>query len=145
MRRKKTAAAVAAAALAAGLAVGVTALQAAPSAPAQAKAATVNGTLKEWGLALSPATVKAGKITFVVKNIGKKKHELVIIKTNKAANALPMEGREASEKGAVDEIGNVNPGATQRLTVKLKKGKYVIICNLAGHYKRGQYAGFTVS
>ena len=145
MRRRRLAGATAAAALVAGLAVTTSALQAAPAAPAQVKAATVRGTLKEWGLTVSPAKVTAGKVTFVVRNIGKKKHEFVVIKTNKAANALPMEGREASEKGAVDEIGEIAPGATERLTINLKKGKYVLICNLPGHYKRGQYAGFTVS
>ena len=145
MRRRKIAVATAAAALVAGLAVATSALQAAPAVPDQVKAATVKGTLKEWGLAVIPAKVTAGRVTFVVKNIGKKKHEFVVIKTNRAANALPIEGREASEKGAVDEIGEIGPGSTERLTLNLKKGKYVLICNLPGHYKRGQYAGLTVS
>jgi uncharacterized cupredoxin-like copper-binding protein len=31
------------------------------------------------------------------------------------------------------------------LTLNLKKGRYVLICNIPGHYKSGMHADFTVS
>jgi uncharacterized cupredoxin-like copper-binding protein len=119
---------------------------AAPAGGLRQAAARVKVTLgqpgKEFSLVPSPTSAKAGKVTFVVTNKGKMEHEFVVIKTNKAPGKLPMEGDEASEKGAVGEIGSVKPGQTRRVTLTLKAGKHVLICNLPGHYKAGQYAGF---
>jgi uncharacterized cupredoxin-like copper-binding protein len=42
------------------------------------------------------------------------------------------------------EAGDIKPGQTKKVTLTLKPGKYVLLCNLAGHYKAGQYAAFTV-
>src|SRR6266508_3928483 len=50
-----------------------------------------------------------GKVRFVVTNIGKVKHEFVVLKTNKPAGNL-LKGQEADETGAVGEIGGVPPG-----------------------------------
>jgi uncharacterized cupredoxin-like copper-binding protein len=143
MRRKRTAWGIAIAAGVTGL-VAASALAVTQAAGTQAKATTVKVTLKEWKVTPSRTTAKAGKVTFVVSNKGTKEHEFVVIKTKKPANALPMKGRQASEKGAVDEIEEFDAGLTKRLTLTLTKGKYVLICNLPGHYKRGQYASFTV-
>jgi uncharacterized cupredoxin-like copper-binding protein len=106
--------------------------------------ATIRAKLVEWKMTLLPAQVAAGKVTFVVRNTGFQKHELVVIRTNRAPNALPVKGYEASEVGSQGEIEDILPGQTKQLTLTLRIGKYVAICNLAKHYKRGQHAGFTV-
>jgi len=36
------------------------------------------------------------------------------------------------------------PGKTRRLALGLKPGKYVLICNVPGHYQAGMRVGFTV-
>jgi uncharacterized cupredoxin-like copper-binding protein len=100
--------------------------------------------LREWAIAPVPASATAGKITFIVKNNGKAKHEFVVIRTNLAPGKLPIKKNRASEKGAKGEVGNLLPGATKRLTLTLPKGKYVLICNYIGHYQAGQRAAFTV-
>jgi len=100
--------------------------------------------LREWAVAPAPASATAGKITFVVKNNGKTKHEFVVIKTDLAPAKLPVKKGRASEKGAKGEIGDLPAGSTKRLTLTLPKGKYVLICNLTGHYQAGQRAAFTV-
>ena len=115
----------------------------ASSAPAAAT--TVSIVLKEWSIRVSARSVPAGKVTFVVRNAGTMKHEFVVVRTNKAANALPLKGTEASEVGAKGEIAEFGPGVTKRLTLTLAPGKYVLICNLAGHYKAGQRLAFTVT
>lgn len=107
----------------------------------------VTGTLSEYKIALDKTSAPAGKVTFTVTNAGKITHEFVVIKTNKAPGDLPMEGPEASEKGAVGEIepDELAPGKTATKSFNLKPGKYVIICNIPGHYMKGQYIGFTVT
>ncbi len=84
-----------------------------------------------------------GKVRFVVTNIGKVKHEFVVLKTNKPAGNL-LKGNEADEAGAVGEIGGVPPGQARTLNLTLKPGHYALICNLPGHYRTGQFADFYV-
>lgn len=106
--------------------------------------------VSEDEFSLKPATARApaGRVTFDVADEGKVKHEFVVIRTPKKADAL-LEGDEADETGAVDEIEDIEPGAEQRLTLDLKPGHYALICNLPGHYmpdgKPGMLADFTVS
>lgn len=35
-------------------------------------------------------------------------------------------------------------GQTKKLSLKLKAGHYALLCNLAGHYKSGQFVDFYV-
>ena len=106
--------------------------------------ATVKATLIEWKMTLSAKQVPAGKVTFVVHNAGLKEHEFVVIRTNRAPNALPVKAYKASEVGSQGEIGEFGAGLTKKLTLTLKPGKYVLICNIAKHYGRGQRAGLVV-
>ena len=128
--------------------IGAALIGAAVAVPAVAPAASGGGAskvaLREWAVTPVPATASAGKITFTVRNSGKTKHEFVVIRTNLAPAKLPVKNGRASEKGAKGEIGNLPPGSTKRLTLTLPKGRYVLICNLAGHYQAGQRAAFTV-
>ena len=55
-----------------------------------------------------------------------------------------MSGRGKNEAGNVGEIGSVKPGQTKKLALKLKAGHYALICNIAGHYKGGQFVDFYV-
>ena len=41
-----------------------------------------------------------------------------------------------------DELGS---GKSASATFDLSPGKYVLICNLGGHYRNGMFAGFTVN
>ncbi|MCH6556086.1 MAG: hypothetical protein IH797_05730 [Chloroflexi bacterium] len=52
------------------------------------KSATVGVELGEWFINSGSATVAAGSVTFEVSNIGKSGHELVLIKTDLAPDAL---------------------------------------------------------
>jgi uncharacterized cupredoxin-like copper-binding protein len=109
-------------------------------------AATIKVTMVEWDI-LPVTTTKAhpGKVTFVVRNAGKLTHEFVVIKVGKLAGNLAAPGEaEASEKGAVGEIGEVKPGQVKKVTLTLTKGHHALLCNLPGHYNRGQFLDFYV-
>ena len=104
----------------------------------------VRVTEKEFTINAVPASAKPGRVTFVVKNAGKLEHELVVVKTNLAPGKLPLKGTKASEAGRVGKIPPFKPGATKQLSLDLKAGKYVLFCNVSGHYKLGQRTGFKV-
>ena len=85
----------------------------------------------------------AGRVRFVVTNIGRMEHEFVVIKTNKPAGNL-LKGKEADETGAIGELDGVKPGNARVLVLSMTRGHYALICNLPGHYKTGQFADFYV-
>jgi uncharacterized cupredoxin-like copper-binding protein len=118
----------------------------APASSHGAKAISVNFRMVEWDiLPLTATKTGATRVTFVVRNAGKMTHEFVVLKTAKAAGNLAARGaREAPETGAVGEIEKIRPGEVKRLTLNLKKGHYSLICNLPGHYTRGQFVDFYV-
>jgi uncharacterized cupredoxin-like copper-binding protein len=130
---------VALAAAAAGCGNSTSAQEPKPAAPD-----TVTGTVSEWSVAVSPATVAAGNITFKITNTGKLPHEFVILRTAKGAGKLGG-GARVGETGHVGEIGDLPVGATKSVTLDLKPGHYSIVCNLPSHYKMGMHADLTVS
>ena len=111
-------------------------------------------------LTVSPATVPAGDVTFVVKNTGTIEHEAVVLKTNIPFDKLPITyggdppvpvktgADKVSEDTNIGETGdpNLKPGDTRTFTIKnMTAGNYVIVCNIADHYGKGMRAPFTVS
>lgn len=115
----------------------------ASAAPAAGQAKVVTVTLSEWKLVPSLKRIPAGKVTFVIRNGGKLVHELVLTRTDAASGKLPVSNGIAKVK-ALATIRNLAPGQTRRVTVTLRTGKYVLLCNLPAHYQSGQYAGLVV-
>jgi len=75
-----------------------------------------------------PATAKAGKTTFVIKNAGRKEH------------TLEIKGEGIDQKLSP----NPKPGQTATLQVDLKPGTYDINCPLPFHTMRGMKTTLTV-
>jgi uncharacterized cupredoxin-like copper-binding protein len=114
---------------------------------AETTKATVGVWLKEWRVISSAKTVPAGKVTFVVSNIGTLEHELVVIRSTRAPDALPTTGKKAREVGSRGEVEELQPSQANHLTTTMPAGRYILICNLGdhgGHYKRGMFASLTV-
>ena len=101
--------------------------------------------LKEFKVLPAPLTAKRGAVAFAVKNVGKIDHELVVLKTNVAPSKLPVKKGKAVETGRVGRVGPIKRGASRTLTLTLTAGKYVLLCNLPGHYVAGQRIGFRVT
>ncbi len=104
----------------------------------------VKASLTEMKITDSVDTVAAGKVKFTVSNDGAVTHEYVVLETPTPAAKLPVSGGRASEAGNIGETGDMQPGQTKTLTLKLKPGHYAIICNLPGHYLGGMYTDLTV-
>ena len=115
-----------------------------PLASGGGTSASVTVIEKEFTIVPNVKSVKAGKVTFTMRNTGKVAHEMIVLKTNKAPGSLSGTGASASEKGSLGEISGIKPGKSGKLTLTLQPGKYVLLCNLPGHYKSGQFTGFLV-
>jgi uncharacterized cupredoxin-like copper-binding protein len=100
----------------------------------------------EMKFVLTADSAPAGDVTFAVDNVGGVKHEMVVVRTDKAASDLGKSNGEADESGAVGEVGadKLGPGDSATLKLNLKAGHYALICNLPGHYAAGMYKDFTV-
>lgn len=78
-------------------------------------------------------TVKAGRVTFVVRNAGQAMHRFAVGRA-----PLPMKGAEPSPAAALARGRMLGSGATERVTVTLRPGRYVLWCLVPGHYLAGQ-------
>ncbi len=112
---------------------------------------TVEIKMGDYFFAPQNTALEAGPQTIEAPNEGSVEHELVVFKSNKNPASLPTESNgdvneekldeEAEEIG---EIADVEAGDTKSEEFDLEPGKYVIFCNLPGHYAQGMYGTITV-
>jgi uncharacterized cupredoxin-like copper-binding protein len=102
------------------------------------------GVPTEMAFTLSKRTVPKGTVVFQVVNRGVLPHDFVVLRTNIAPGKLPVVGQRAREVGRVGKTPVLGRGETHRLTLTLRPGKYVLICNVPGHYRAGMFVGFSV-
>jgi len=110
-------------------------------------ARTVNATLTDSKIVLDQSTVPSGKITFNVRNTGTMVHEVVVLKTDVAADKIapnPDEPGKMSEDGSQGESGDLDPTQAKTFTLDLAPGNYVLICNQPAHYLLGMHTAFVV-
>ncbi len=143
---------VAAAMLLVGCSSGATPSAVAPASQAGSGGGTsVTAALTEYKVDLGATSAPAGPVTFQLTNKGTIVHEFVVFKTDLAGDKLPMsaDGATADEAGAgmavVDEVEDIEVGATPTLAVDLPAGHYVVLCNVEAHYKSGMWADFTTN
>lgn len=108
----------------------------------------IDVTLEDFKISLDTASAPAGEVTFNVENKGPSTHEFVVIQTDLAPDALPTDDAgDVSEDdlAPVDEIEDIEDGATPDLTVQLDAGDYVLICNIPAHYRQGMHVAFTAT
>ena len=126
-----------------------TATATATATPAEAAdgGTQVSVSLSEWAVDPEVDSIDAGDVTFAVANEGTQAHEFVIIRSDEDPDALPLEASVVVEDD-VDVVDRIEPqpaGATERLTVNLEAGNYLLICNIVGHYLLGMTIEFTVN
>ncbi len=111
----------------------------------------VNVELNEWKIIPNPDSASAGSVEFTAKNTGSIEHEMVIVKTDLAPDALPTNdsGTRVDENSdkfeVIGEISEFEAGKTEDASFDLEPGNYVLFCNIEGHYKAGMTTGFTVT
>lgn len=108
-------------------------------------------------LLASPTEVPAGKVSFVVSNLGWRTHELVVLPL---AAGVPAGKRPVGANGEVREDGSlgeassscgadsgegITSGSAEWITINLPAGRYELVCNLPNHYANGMRQAFVVS
>lgn len=101
------------------------------------------------GITVSSSTVKAGKVTFAVTNTSKEMvHEMVLSPVKDEKTELPYDSAaqkvDEDAAGHLGEVAELDPGKRGALTIDLKPGKYILYCNIAGHYALGMWTLVTV-
>jgi uncharacterized cupredoxin-like copper-binding protein len=91
-------------------------------------------------------SVKAGSTKIGVRNLASMEHSFEVLKTDLTHDKIPVDGAsaKAKEDGKVGGIASIPAGKSAAVTIDLTPGKYVLICNVAGHYQLGMHVGFTV-
>jgi uncharacterized cupredoxin-like copper-binding protein len=104
-------------------------------------------TLKDFSLTATPGTFAPGPISFGIDNDGPSVHEFVVLRSDDAPDALPVENGLIREDqiDLIDEVEDLAPGTSSSLDVNLDAGAYVLVCNLPAHYEQGMFAAFTVA
>jgi len=149
LARRALALSLAAVATATLVACGGSTAEKAPAggAPAGGTATTVKATLTEFSIALAPATVKAGQVKFDATNGGALAHELIAVKSDLASDKLPVKDGVVEMSGLKSSgtIAQFDAGKSASGTFNLEAGKYIVFCNIAGHYQGGMHTTLTVN
>lgn len=102
--------------------------------------------LSDYKIVVNVPSVKAGKIKIGVRNLAAMEHSFQVLKTDLAPDKLPTDlaSAKAKEDGKVGEVASIPAGKSASVTIDLTPGRYVFICNVAGHYQLGMHTAFTV-
>lgn len=126
------------------------------SPDANGEGTQIDVTLQEWAVVIAQDSAPAGDVTFNIMNDGPADvHEFVIFKTDLAPGDLPVDDRGVVEEGGgsievIDEVEDIEVGASADLSVNLESGSYVLVCNIyddgeaEAHYALGMRVAFTV-
>ena len=107
----------------------------------------MNGDLKMAGMGInvSPKAVPHGNVKFNVTNLASQfVHEVIIARLADETQVLTYD----TAKNKVDEetiktlgqVAEIEPNKTASVALELKPGKYILYCNLPGHYMAGMWA-----
>ena len=127
-------------------ALAVLAACAAPVPEADISKGQIRADMKEYAMGLTSAEVRAGTVTFIARNAGTTAHDFIVIKTDLAPDALPIDAQtqKAKDDGKVGGLEQVPPGKNENLRLDLPAGTYVVICNVPTHYQLGMRSALTV-
>jgi uncharacterized cupredoxin-like copper-binding protein/mono/diheme cytochrome c family protein len=92
------------------------------------------------------ASIDGGNLAVTFNNVGATPHELVIVRSDLAPDALPVSGATADE-GELDVVGRIDTiagGQSATRGFNLSAGSYLLICNIPGHYALGMTTALTV-
>ena len=110
----------------------------------------VNLLLEDFKVRQDAAVVPAGTVSFRILNQGPTTHEVIVVRTDRAPDKLPLQrdGLTVDEEGEgidfLDEVEGLDIDDRETLDLNLTPGHYVLYCNLEGHYLGGMYAAFAV-
>jgi uncharacterized cupredoxin-like copper-binding protein len=96
----------------------------------------------------APKVVRAGELLLRTKNLGPDTHELLVVRF--AGKRLPLRAddmtvdEEALESATALTVEGFERGRSREARIHLAPGRYVLLCNMQGHYLGGMHATVTV-
>ncbi|MEA2314805.1 MAG: hypothetical protein QOI03_1497 [Solirubrobacteraceae bacterium] len=91
----------------------------------------------------------AGDVVLRVHNEGPDQHELIVARAPSARLPLRSDGITVDEEALGHaEVGSLEPGkagALRELKVHFAPGRYVLFCNMTGHYMGGMHSTLVVA
>jgi uncharacterized cupredoxin-like copper-binding protein len=110
--------------------------------------AVIAVTERDFHVATSKTHVATGAVVLRVYNNGPDQHELIVVPERAGGLPIRADGFTVNEEAIQSsEPGALEPGlsgATRYLRLNLRPGRYVLFCNMAGHYMAGMHAELTV-
>ena len=122
------------------VAVGIAAALAACGSTPAPPGALVGIRLEDFTIKATRTTLPAGTVTFRVANDGPSTHELLVVRTDEPIDRLPLDANglrvdeESPRIRIVKTVETLLIGDRSDLTVTLPPGRYLLFCNLEGHY-----------
>ena len=104
-----------------------------------------------------PSTVPAGRVSFVVGNMGWRTHEMVVLPLARGqvdGQRTPDRNGRVAETGSLGEASascaagsgeGITSGSVGWVTLTLRPGRYELICNLRNHYANGMHQSLVVT
>lgn len=118
------------------------------SSPPAATGPTLRVTIKDFKIEPALPSVEGGPVTLRVWNDGPTTHEFVVVRSDLPDDELPLgeDGIRVDEDAvtAVDELDEIGAKTRGDLSLSLSPGRYVLFCNLEGHYLAGMHASIEV-
>jgi uncharacterized cupredoxin-like copper-binding protein len=115
--------------------------------------APVAGTLvgvteHDFHIATTIASVPTGEVNLRIQNQGPDEHELIVAPVRKGGLPIRSDGftvnEEAIQSSEPGSITPQQPGGTEYLRLHLAPGRYVLFCNMEGHYMAGMHTELVV-
>ena len=104
---------------------------------------------KDFRILLEPARVPAGRVDLKVDDVGPADHELILIRALRGPLPLRHDGltvdEDALQSATIGVLEPAAPGTIRHLDATLRKGRYEVFCNMAGHYLGGMHAFLVVT
>jgi uncharacterized cupredoxin-like copper-binding protein len=98
----------------------------------------------KMGININPRAVPHGNVRFNVTNLASNLvHEVIVARISDENQLLPYDqSRNKVDVEGIQTLGSVaeiDPSKSASLTLELKPGKYLLYCNVAGHYMAGMW------
>ncbi len=96
---------------------------------------------RDFQIQVRPGRLPAGPVRLVVHNFGPDRHELLVVRLHGGRLPLRRDGttvdEEALRRSIAVQIEAAEPGSTHVAEARLRPGRYVLFCNMEGHFLGG--------
>ena len=96
----------------------------------------------------APKQVPSGDVVLQARNRGPDNHELIVVRAPEGKLPMRSDGltvnEEALQKAEAGVLEPGDPGSVRELKLHLSRGRYVLFCNMSGHFLGGMHAVLVV-